>query len=267
MNFVQFHIGDWTSSTNLLTPTERGVYMDLLCLYYSTERPIMRSQCDRMSRAYTPVEREALEYVLREYFREEDGVFYHHRCEEEIDACRLKSEKARSSAKARWNKGSQTAERLKNGSAKCESHTSAHCENDANALRSHSEGNANHKPITNNHINKEKEKEKEIRAAKSGTTAALARPGDVAPQVWTDFLALRRQKRAPLTPTALKRLEAEAGKAGISLSEVLSICCTRGWQSFDASWDWKPKQKPVANVSTQNPSNQDWDNPDPTLYA
>ena len=154
MNFVQFHIGDWTSSTNLLTPTERGVYMDLLCLYYSTERPIMRSQCDRMSRAYTPVEREALEYVLREYFREEDGVFYHHRCEEEIDACRLKSEKARSSAKARWNKGSQTAERLKNGSAKCESHTSAHCENDANALRSHSEGNANHKPITNNHINK-----------------------------------------------------------------------------------------------------------------
>lgn len=64
MNYVQFHVGDWDSSTRLLSPLEKGVYIDLLMLYYSVERPLMRSECERISRAYAPEEKAALEYVL-----------------------------------------------------------------------------------------------------------------------------------------------------------------------------------------------------------
>lgn len=155
MNYVQFHIGDWMSSTSLLSATERGVYMDLLCIYYSTERPLMRSQCDRISRAYTQDERNALEYVLQEFFIEEDGVFRHCRCEEEIEACREKSEKARKSAKARWEKGSEAVSRPQKAPAESAPHATEQCERNAVAMRSHvrsqCEGNANQEPITNNH--------------------------------------------------------------------------------------------------------------------
>ena len=151
MNYVQFHIGDWMSSTLLLSATERGVYMDLLCIYYSTERPLMRSQCDRIARAYAKEERDALEYVLQEYFVEENGYFYHRRCEQEIEACRDKSEKARLSAKARWQKGKQEVSAPKTAPQ----NNASQSERNADAMRSHvrtqCDGNANQEPITNNH--------------------------------------------------------------------------------------------------------------------
>lgn len=151
MNYVQFHIGDWMSSTSLLSATERGVYMDLLCIYYSTERPLMRSQCDRIARAYAKEERDALEYVLQEYFVEENGYFYHRRCEQEIEACRDKSEKARLSAKARWQKGKQEVSAPKTAPQ----NNASQSERNADAMRSHvrtqCDGNANQEPITNNH--------------------------------------------------------------------------------------------------------------------
>lgn len=65
---------------------------------------------------------------------------------------------------------------------------------------------------------------------------AQARPSDVAEQVWSDFLALRKEKRARLTSTALAGIRNAAAKAGLSLQAALEICCERGWQSFRAEW-------------------------------
>lgn len=61
-------------------------------------------------------------------------------------------------------------------------------------------------------------------------------PDGVSPDVWEDFNAVRKAKRAPVTPTALKSIEREAGKAGWSLQDALSECVTRGWQGFKADW-------------------------------
>ena len=105
MNFVPWHLGDWIASTSLLSATERGVYFDLLVRYYKEERPIMQMECKRIARAYAPEEQEAMEYVLNEFFELEDGSFRHHRCDEEIAAFRIKSEKRSSAAKARWSEG------------------------------------------------------------------------------------------------------------------------------------------------------------------
>lgn len=72
----------------------------------------------------------------------------------------------------------------------------------------------------------------------------VEKPSDVDGQVWEDYLLIRKAKKAPLTSTALKSLEREAEKAGISLEQAITVCCERGWQSFFASW-WTPEKIPI----------------------
>jgi hypothetical protein len=64
----------------------------------------------------------------------------------------------------------------------------------------------------------------------------VVKPEGVSDQVWADFLAHRKAKRAPLTDTALQGIVREAGKAGMPVSDALAMCCTRGWQGFEAAW-------------------------------
>lgn len=144
MNYVQFHVGDWDSSTRLLSPLEKGVYIDLLMLYYSLERPLMRSECDRIARAYADEEKTALEYVLERFFKFDGESYVHERCDKEIANCREKSEKAAKSAKSRWSKMQTQSER------------------NTNAVRTQCDSNANQEPITNNQYIKEIYKEKEV---------------------------------------------------------------------------------------------------------
>jgi len=78
----------------------------------------------------------------------------------------------------------------------------------------------------------EAETEKETKKKATG----VACPDFVDPQVWADFLSIRKAKKAPMTETALKGIEREAKKAGWSLEKAISECVTRGWQSFKADW-------------------------------
>lgn len=61
-------------------------------------------------------------------------------------------------------------------------------------------------------------------------------PDGVSETVWSDFLSIRKAKRAPLTQTALEAIQREADKAGLSLQQALQVCCARGWQGFKAEW-------------------------------
>ena len=75
-------------------------------------------------------------------------------------------------------------------------------------------------------------------------TITAMQPFIVEDQVWNDFLALRKAKKAPLTETALAMIEKETEKTDLTLNQVLQECVTRGWQSFKADW-MKPKQHQV----------------------
>lgn len=68
----------------------------------------------------------------------------------------------------------------------------------------------------------------------------IEKPSGVSEQVWNDFIALRKAKRAPLSATALATIAKEAEKAAMHIEEALTECVTRGWQSFKAEWI-KPK--------------------------
>ena len=98
---------------------------------------------------------------------------------------------------------------------------------------------------------------------------SVARPDGVSEQVWEDFSALRTKRRAPITETALKGIQREAEKAGITLEAALSTCCERGWQGFKAEWYRREKleQKNASKAEYQLPSNDDWDNYDASHYA
>lgn len=63
--------------------------------------------------------------------------------------------------------------------------------------------------------------------------AIIARPDDVSEAVWRDY---NRQRRKPLTDTALRGLKREADKAGWTLESALEEATTRGWESFKADW-------------------------------
>ncbi len=129
------HIGDLAAATQGLSLTERGAYRSLLDQYYAHEKPLPLDHRElyRMAIAITPVERKAVDYVLKFFDKREDG-YHQKRCDYEIEAYRARTQSARESAQARWN----------NRNAKAYANASP------TAQISHDERNANqnHKPHT-----------------------------------------------------------------------------------------------------------------------
>ena len=78
------------------------------------------------------------------------------------------------------------------------------------------------------------------RDKKQTAVAVLAALG-IDQAVASDWIQLRKTKKAAITKTALEGMQREADKAGISLTDALRICCEKGWAGFDSTWDWRPK--------------------------
>lgn len=84
--------------------------------------------------------------------------------------------------------------------------------------------------------------------AKKRASAPTAHPVDLdfstwpsppSAQVLADWLQLRRQRRAPVTPTVLASFGHELHQAaalGFTVDDCLRKCCNRNWQGFEAAW-------------------------------
>lgn len=72
--------------------------------------------------------------------------------------------------------------------------------------------------------------------AKKAKRTSGCKPADVPENLWCDWIALRKQKRLPLTAQALALVQSEAAKAGKTLADVLQICLQNSWAGFKASW-------------------------------
>lgn len=79
------------------------------------------------------------------------------------------------------------------------------------------------------------------------------KPDGVQDQTWADFVDLRKQKRAPLTETALASIKREAAKAGWTLEDALAKCLARGWQGFEADWLKPDERKPANQTGAVDP--------------
>lgn len=79
---------------------------------------------------------------------------------------------------------------------------------------------------------------------KKGRAARPApqRPEEVSEQVWDDWLAHRKARKAAVTQTVLTEAIREASKAGVTLERFLSIWCSRGSTGLQADW-LKPHER------------------------
>jgi uncharacterized protein YdaU (DUF1376 family) len=100
VNYYSHHIGDYRRDTAHLTLLEHGAYRQLLDMYYLSEEPIP-AETDVVFRrlcARTDEEKNAVQTVLKEFFRLENG-WVHTRCDKEITEYQSKAERARSNGK------------------------------------------------------------------------------------------------------------------------------------------------------------------------
>ena len=70
----------------------------------------------------------------------------------------------------------------------------------------------------------------------------LQKPEELTDEFWQDFLAYRKQKKAPVTERVVSLLRKEAKTAGWKLEEVINEMMIRNWTGFKADWvkdDWK----------------------------
>lgn len=134
MNYYPHHIGDFIRETSRLNDSQTMAYLRLIWLYYDSETPLENDLELLAFKIGSDVHTVGL---LLKCFFYADGMRWHHkRIDDEISAYKSKSEKAKGSAQARWKKPQNMP---------------IESERNANAMRTHTESNANQEPLTKNH--------------------------------------------------------------------------------------------------------------------
>ena len=199
MHYYSFNIGDYASHTRHLSAIEDLAYRRLLDLYYLHEQPL-NERSTTVARLINLRDNQVeVQAILEEFFELVEGTgWINQRADGEI---------------AKYHGKLEAASRAGLASAAKRS----------NGRSTDVQLNKNHKPITNNQEPIEKKK-------------PIAPPDGVSPATWSDFLQIRKLKKAAVTQSAIKGIEREARKAGWSLEKALVECCARGWAGFKAEW-------------------------------
>lgn len=201
MHYYPHHIGDFLRDTVSLSPKECYFYLRLIWLYYESENPLPDDVEVLAFKIGARDDLDCVRILLRTFFRYDQDLksYTHQRIEDEIKKYQRKAKSAIAANQIRW----KSEKGLKS---------------DANQILTN-----NQQPITNNQLIKK-------------SSASSLKPEDVSDVVWSDFLALRKANKSPLTETALKGIKREAVNAGMTLEKVLQLCCARGWRGFKAEW-------------------------------
>jgi uncharacterized protein YdaU (DUF1376 family) len=247
MHYYQFNIADYRKDTIHLTPIEHYAYRQLLDQYYLSEQPIsldedkvMRSLCVRIAD-----DMQSVRNVLNEFFLKTENGYIHKRCDVEIEAYHAKSKSASDSAKVRWANKNKV--------------------DNKSAMRSHCDGNANHKPLT---INQEplttdelpdKENCNIVSAKNAPKKIASKLPDDwVLPKTYGDWALQER----PLMTIQMVKLEADKFKdywislAGVKAKKLDWFATWRNWirnakiENTGNPHELKQKQREEYNKNT-----------------
>lgn len=155
MHYYEFNVGDHAGRTAHLEPIEDLIYRRLLDLYYLTEKPLVDDvkSLARLIRMRTHCE--CIANILCEFFVLELDGWHCENVDVALFRFSEKSEKAANSARIRWQK--QKAKKLELEQEKSRERRSSdeakvvEKPTSNTAMRTHSECNANHKPLTINH--------------------------------------------------------------------------------------------------------------------
>lgn len=104
------------------------------------------------------------------------------------------------------------------------------------------------------------------KSQKKSRATAASKPDGVDSQVWSDWLQLRRAKKAPVTETVISHATAQAAQAGLSLDEFLRVWCARGTQGLMADW-LKPQERAAAAYQPTPAEQRVMESVSPELWA
>jgi uncharacterized protein YdaU (DUF1376 family) len=226
MHYYQFHIGDYKSHTHHLSLLEDLAYRRLLDFYFLHEKPIKHRDVARQIGMRE--HEEDVMTVLNEFFISTEDGFVSPRADKEIKQYKEFAEAGKRGAAKRWGTPP-------NGEA-------------ISPPNATPIATINQEPITTNH------------KPKRENATSVACPPDVSQQIWGDWVALRKSKKAPITQTVLNGAIAEAKILGWPLEKFLAEWCSRGSQGLKAEWIVKPNPADKVRL-TVAPSNE----PDPAL--
>jgi uncharacterized protein YdaU (DUF1376 family) len=226
MHYYQFHIGDYKSHTHHLSLMEDLAYRRLLDFYFLHEQPIKHRDIARQIGMRE--HEEDVMTVLNEFFISTADGFVSPRADKEIKQYKEFSEAGKRGAAKRWSTPP-------NGEA-------------ISPPNATPIATINQEPLTTNH------------KPKRESATVVACPPDVSQQIWSDWVALRKSKKAPITQTVLNGAIAEAKILGWPLEKFLAEWCSRGSQGLKAEWIVKPNPADKVRL-TVAPSNE----PDPAL--
>ena len=219
---MPLYTGDYLRDTRHLTPLRHGIYLLALMHCWDSKGPLPldEQECAGICNCRSADEIDALRYIVNRYFvRMEDG-HYNGRIQAEV----VRSESlstVRADAGRRGANERMRRFRESQASAKQVLNTS-----------SASVEQVTLSPSPSPSLTPDQTKEtKTTRAPR--TSPSLA---GVDPQIASDWIAMRKQKRAAVTETAIAGIRREAEKAGLSLQDALAMCCARGWTGFKADW-------------------------------
>lgn len=219
MHYYKRNIGDYAKKAGRLSMLEHGAYTLLIDACYDRERFPTLDEAIEWCWARSEEEEQAVKFVLSRFFDLRDGVYVQSRIDEEIAAYAKNAETNKRIATERERKRADRAQSV----------------HEASPLVN--EPPPNHKPLTNNQepITNKQDKEKP-QAAERASRSSVSKPDDVDRQVWSDWVAHRKAKKAPVTQTALDGIAREATKANITMQTALQTMCERGWAGFKAEW-------------------------------
>lgn len=252
MFYYQHNLGDWATETQGLSLAHVGAYIRLIDRYASTEKPIKTQWVFlAFSKDDVRIANEILESFF-EYVETPTEGWIHPRIKEEIAAFQAKAERNRANGK----RGGRPRKILETQTKP----TGFSNETETEPKKSLT---VNRKPITNIEEEKKEKKEAEKPTAPSKPSSRSGKyepeevvNGQVSRQAFDDWMTVRKAKHSPLTPTAWARIKKAAQEAGISANEAVSICATRGWVGFEASWirkDIQPRNgSSPANYMSRN---------------
>jgi len=90
VNYYEHHLGDYAKDAAHLSLIEDGAYRRLLDAYYSREQPLPGDVklCCKLARATTKAERDAVAYVLEEFFDLREDGYHQKRVDQELERFR-----------------------------------------------------------------------------------------------------------------------------------------------------------------------------------
>ena len=215
--YLPLFTGDYLRDTQHLSLTEHGAYLKLLmhCWDQKGPAPLDDRKLYGICNARSKEEMSAVLHILEEFFVRMDDGWYNRRLQREV-------EKSEAISRARATAGRLGFEaRAKHLPSKSQ----------ASAKQVH----LSPSPSPSLSLSPSSSSSPETQKQKSKDCAPTA-PSGVSESVWNDFQKVRKALHAPITPTALKGIEREALKAGMSLEAALQVCCERSWRGFKAEW-------------------------------